>query len=129
MQGREAAFHLVFAATLVGEAAVGGFQLAVHLCGGAGEGVFDVGGFVGDDEGGVTFGAGFEHATFVFRAGLFDVFAGEVNFDSSKVWVESLQEAVDIGSDGVGEFGVHRDIVVAVDLNLHEHLLFQTSVG
>jgi hypothetical protein len=30
-----------------------------------------------------------------------------------------LQEVVDIGSDGVGELGVHRDIVIAVDLNLH----------
>ena len=82
MQGRDA-FHFVFATTLVGEAAVGGFELAVHLVGGAGEGVFDISGFVGDDEGCATFSASFEHAAFVCGAGLLDVFAGQVNFDTS----------------------------------------------
>src|SRR5437660_1375906 len=72
----------------------------------------DVGGFVGHDEGLMTFGAGFEDAAFsfgtgLFRPGFFQVFAGQVNFNTGEVGVESLEEVVDIGSDRVGELAVH----------------------
>ena len=95
-----------------GEAAVGGFQVPVHFDGGTGERIFDVGGFVGHDEGLMTFGAGFEDAAFsfgtgLFRPGFFQVFAGQVNFNTGEVGVESLEEVVDIGSDRVGELAVH----------------------
>lgn len=107
LQAGNASFHLLFAAAFVREAAVGVFELSVHFGGGTGEGILDVRGFVGDDEGLMTFGSGFEHAALVFWTGFSDVFAGQVNFDPGEVGVESLQEVVDIGPDGVGEPVVH----------------------
>jgi len=55
----------------------------------------------------MAFGAGFEDTAFIFRAGLFNVFAGQVDFNPSEIGVKSLQEVVDIGSDGIGELTVH----------------------
>ena len=107
-QPGDAPFHVWFAAALVGEAAIGAFEMPVHLGGGASEGGFDIGGLVGDNERAMTFGAGFEHTAFALWAGLFGAFvAGEVYLDAGEVGVETLQEVVDIGSDGVGELGVH----------------------
>ena len=72
----------------------------------------------------MTFGASFENAAFVFWAGFFYVFTGQVDFDPGEIGVEALEEVVDIGPDGIGEFGVHGDVAIAVDLNLHPLLLF-----
>ena len=65
VQAGNAFLHLLFAAALVCEAAVGGFELPVHLVGGTGEGILDVRGFVGGDEGLVSFGAGFEGVVYL----------------------------------------------------------------
>jgi hypothetical protein len=121
---RDASLHPLLAPTFIGQTAIGGFELAVHFGGCSREGIFDVGGFVGNDEWLMTFCAGFEDASFALWAWFFGAFvAGEVNLDAGEEGIESLKEVVDIGSDSIGEFGVHRDIVIAVDLNLHEHLL------
>ena len=127
MQTADSKLHFFSAAPFVGEAAVGGFEMSVHFGGGSGEGVFDVGCLVGHDEGGMTFGASFENTAFIFRAGFFDVFAGQVNFDPGEVGIEAIKDVEDVGSDGIGELVVHRDRIVAVDLNLHGPLLCYLS--
>jgi hypothetical protein len=121
MQTAHAKPHLFGATAFIGEAAVGVFELPMHLGGCTGEGYFDVSGLVGGDEGSKAFRAGFEDTAFIFPAGFFAVFVAQVDVYAGEVRVEPLQELVDVGSDGIGEFGVHRDRAIAVDLNLHGH--------
>src|ERR1700733_5858568 len=109
----------MFAPTLVAETAIGVFEVPVEFGCGPGEGGFDIGGLSRDDEGGVVFWTGLEETAFVSWSGLFVGFAGEGDFDASQIRIESMKDVDDVGSDGIGELVVHRDRVVAVDLNLH----------
>ena len=111
---------------LVFDAAEGGYQKSLHFVGGTGDCGLDVVGVVGDCEGLVIFWPGFEQAAFVLEAGFVTVFVGEMDFYAGEFIFVSVQDAVEIGFDQVGEFCVHRNILVAVDHNLHSLLLLLT---
>ncbi len=94
-------------------------EKALHLGGGAGDRGWNVGGVVGDGESLMMSVTDFQDAAFVLRSGFLSVFVGEVNFNASELVFETVQDAVEIGFDQVGEFFVHGDVLVAADLNLH----------
>ena len=97
----------MFSAAFVAETAIGVFKMAVQLGGGAGEGGFDVGGLVGDDERRMAFWAGFEETAFVAWTRVFVGLPGEVHLDAGEVGFETTKYVDDVGSDGIGEFVVH----------------------
>jgi hypothetical protein len=117
----DAPFHFSGAAAFVGEAAEGVVEEAMHLLGGDGKCSVYVGGFAGCYERPVVLRANFKQAAgFDWAAvGRAKVFAGQVHVDAREVGLESLEDVVDVGADGVGEAVLHCDGVVAVDLNLH----------
>jgi hypothetical protein len=117
----DAPFHFFGAAAFVGEATEGVVEETMHLFGGNGKCGVDVGGFAGGYEGPMVLGADFEQAaSFDWAAvGCAKVFAGQVYVDAREVGLESLEDVVDVGADGVGEAVLHCDGAVAVDLNLH----------
>ena len=131
----EAPFHFSGATAFVGEAAEGVVEETMHLFGGNGKCGVDVGGFAGCHEGSTALGSNFEQAAgFDWAAvGCAKVFAGQVYVDAREVGLESLEDVVDVGADGVGEVVLHCDGVVAVDLNLHGVSLgrpcFKTRAG
>jgi hypothetical protein len=102
-----AKFHFLRAATFVREATIGVFEMPVELACSTGKGGFDVGGLIRDDEGLMTFWAGFKKTSFVSGAGVFVGFAGQVYLDSCEVGFESTKDIGDIGSDGIGELVMH----------------------
>jgi hypothetical protein len=101
------------------DAAKGAYEESLHLGGGAGDCGWDVGGVVGDGECLVMFVTDFEAAAFVLRSGLVSVFVAEMDLNASELVFKSVQDAVKIRFDQVGEFFVHGDVFIAADLNLH----------
>jgi hypothetical protein len=84
---------------LIVQTAEGGFQEALHLGCGTGDGGLYVGCVIGDGEGWIVAGADFESATLGLRSGFVSVFVVEMDFDASELGFESVQDAVNIGFD------------------------------
>jgi hypothetical protein len=99
--------------------AEGAYEESLHLGSGAGDCGWDVGGVVGNGECLVMFMTDFEAAAFVLRSGLVPVFIAEMDLNTGELVFESVQDAVKIRLDQVGEFVVHGDVFIAAYLNLH----------
>jgi hypothetical protein len=97
----------------------GGYEKALHLVRGSGDSAMEVGGVIGDGKGLMMFRPSFDETAFVLRSGFVAVFIREVDFYAGEFVFISVQDAVKIGFDQVGEFFVHGDVLVAADLNLH----------
>ena len=63
--------------------------------------------------------AGLYHATLVVRAGLLAVLVGETDHDAGHAVAETRQHARDRAFDLLGQLRAAVDVVVGVDLNLH----------
>ena len=94
----------------------------LHLSCCAGDSGLDVFGVIGDGEGLMIPGPGLDDAAYVLQTGLAVVSVGEEDVDAGEMAVESVEKMVKFGLDRGGESGVHGDVLVAVDQDLHGDL-------
>ena len=71
-----------------------------------------------------AFEAGFHHATFIAHSTLFTVLVADVHFNPGDVLAEPVQCIIYRGSNLIGKELTTFDIMVCIDLNLHDFHLY-----